>query len=194
MLGFVKKLNSKDGKSKKPPYRGYTVWSMIMENQDGSESGWISLGFERPSFDEGQWANYSTELKGKGLDLVTFDRAEAPAIPGSVSPPAGSTAAPAPARGYVDRQDSIVYQSSRKDALALVALLLEHNALPMSTSAAKAGVATRYDEITAFVDKLTVEYTNDVQSLRVLSEVVDAGASEISVTTAVSGTAEVDND
>jgi hypothetical protein len=172
ILGFVKKLNGKDGKSKKPPYKSFTAWSMIMENQDGSESGWISLGFERPSFQEGQWANYETNAGKFGLELVKFDKTAAPATPVA----AASQPTPARTGGYVDRNDSIVYQSSRKDALALVGLLLEHNGLPMSSSAAKAGIASRYEEITAFVDKLTVELYNDVQSLRVLREVVDAGA------------------
>lgn len=188
MLGFVKKLNGKDGKSKKNG-KAFTAWSMIMENQDGSESGWIGLGFEKPSFSEGQWANYSANPGKFGLELISFDKAEAPAAAVPVATGSGQTA-PARSSGYVDRNDSIVYQSSRKDALALVGLLLEHNGLPMSSSAAKAGVASRYEEITAFVDKLTVEYFHDVQTLRVLSEVVDAGATEAVDSSSQSGVAE----
>lgn len=191
MLGYVKRLNAKDGKSKKPPYRAYTIWSMVMENQDGSESGWLSLGFEQPSFKEGQWANYVTETTPKGVNLVSFEKAEAPPVPSTAS--ASSNPAVPAERPYVSTQDSIVYQSSRKDALALIGLLLEHDGLPMSASAAKAGQAKRYEEIKNYIDKLTVEYFNDVQSLRVLSSVVDAGEKPEPAATA-SGAVSEDND
>lgn len=174
ILGYVKKLTSKDGKSKKPPYKPWTLYSMIMENQDGSESGWISIGFDRPSFTEGQWANYETEATERGLNLKAFEKAEAPKTPVAVP----STNAPARSSAHVDRNDSIVYQSSRKDAIAAIGLLLEHNGLPMSASAAKAGQAARYEEITAMIDKLTVQYFRDVQTGRVLESVVDAGAED----------------
>lgn len=189
MLGFVKRLNSKEGKSKKNG-KAFTAWSMIMENADGAESGWISLGFERPSFGEGTWANYESNPGKFGLELVKFEVAEAPAKP---APQVGSTGAPTKG-AYVDRNDSIVYQSSRKDALALTGLLLEHNGLPMSAAATKAGQAARYEEITAFVDKLTVEFFHDVQSGRVLREVVDAGAGREDAPAASGGASEADND
>lgn len=186
MIGTVKKLNSKTGTSKRGKWE---LFSMIMENDDGSESGWISLGFDKPSFGEGQYAEYTTEAGPKGLNLTSFTKKEKPQAPIQSNPVA--TQGP---RSNVTTQDSIVYQSSRKDAIALVALLLENDGLPMSASAAKAGQAKRFEEITAMVDKITVEYFYDVQSGRKLRTVVDAGADEEATRTASPVSGEDDND
>lgn len=186
MIGTVKKLNSKTGTSKRGKWE---LFSMIMENEDGSESGWISLGFDKPSFGEGQYAEYTTEATPKGLNLTSFTKKE--------KPQAASPSYQAPAQSqsnHVSVQDSIVYQSSRKDAIALIALLLEHDGLPMSASAAKAGQAKRFEEITAMVDKITVQYVRDVQTGRILEQVVDAGAADEHSQEAGSGAAEADND
>lgn len=187
MIGTVKKLNSKTGTSKRGKWE---LFSMIMENDDGSESGWISLGFDKPSFGEGQYAEYTTEAGPKGLDLTSFTKKEKPQAPVQ----SNQAVAQGP-RSNVTTQDSIVYQSSRKDAIALVALLLENDGLPMSASAAKAGQAKRFEEITAMVDKITVQYVRDVQTGRVLQQVVDAGsADEHSQETGPGAAAEADND
>lgn len=175
MLGFVKRINSKTGQGKRGPW---TLYSMLTIADDGVESGWVSLGFDKPPFMEGDYISYDTNKTDRGLDYVSgsFKKLVPPAKETSQTL-AQSDKAPAKAQSsYVDRNDSIVYQSSRKDALALVGLLLEHDGLPVSASAAKAGQAKRFEEIKGFVDKLTVEYFNDVQSGRVLRNVVDAGA------------------
>jgi hypothetical protein len=177
--GYVKKVNTKDGKGKRGPW---TLYSCIIEQDDGTESGWISCGFDKPPFAEGSYISLETSKDGNYTNLVPGSvkqldppkRAPAPTAQGMAT---GGSPAPAERKDtYVNTQDSIVYQSSRKDALALVALLLENDALPMSASAAKAGIAKRFEEITAFVDKLTVQYVRDVQTGRVLQSVVDAGA------------------
>src|SRR4051812_37204904 len=61
--GFVNKLDVKDGKSKKPPYRAYTLYSFILELEDGSESPWVSFGFEAPPFKEGEFISFETDEK-----------------------------------------------------------------------------------------------------------------------------------
>lgn len=171
--GYVKKLNSKSGKSAKG--KAWTKYSAIILQENGAESPWISFGFDAPPFSEGDYAEVTANEGQYGFEATAAKKLTAPQKAAPV-PTASNPLANAAKSSYVDRNDSIVYQSSRKDALQLVALLLEHKALPISESAAKAGVAKRFEEIKAFVDKLTVEYYFDVGSLRVIQEVVDAGA------------------
>jgi hypothetical protein len=185
LVGYVKKVNTKTGSGKRGPW---TLYSGILELDNGTESGWISFGFERPPFNEGSYISIETQETERGLDYVAGSGKvlPPPSKPAASVPAAGSTAAPAKQSGYVgtaskpsgfvDRNDSIVYQSSRKDAIALIALLLEHDALPMSASTAKAGQSKRFEEIQAYADKLTVQFFHDVGSLRLLQSVVDAGA------------------
>lgn len=175
LVGYVKKVNTKDGKGKRGPW---TLYSGILELNDGTESGWISFGFDKPPFSEGSYISIDVEKTDRGLQYVagTGKVLDPPAKPVASLPAKSSEAATGGKSTYVDRNDSIVYQSSRKDALALVALLLEHDALPISASTAKVGQSKRFDEITAFVDKLTVQYVGDVQTGRVLQQVVDAGS------------------
>ena len=75
-----------------------------------------------------------------------------------------------------NRQNSIIYQSSRKDAVSIIQVLLENDALPLSAATTKAGAARRYEEVIALVNKLTVQFYNDVNTLRLLDSVQDAGA------------------
>src|SRR5579859_2462418 len=170
--GYVKKVNTKDGKGKRGPW---TLYSCIIEQDDGTESGWISCGFEKPPFAEGSYISLETSKDGNYTNYV--EGSAKVLSPPVKATPAASSAAPAERKGaYVDRNDSIVYQSSRKDALSLVALLLEHDGLPLSTATAKSGIAKRYEEIKAFVDNVTIEYYFDVQTGRTIQQVVDAGA------------------
>lgn len=194
--GYVKKVNTKEGTGKRGKW---VLYSGIIEQDDGTESGWISFGFDKPPFSEGSYIQLEVEKTERGLNYVSgtykaLDPPSKPAAPvaGASTVSGGSGAAKT---GYVDRNDSIVYQSSRKDAIALIGLLLEHDALPMSASTAKAGQAKRFEEISAYVDKITVQYFNDVGSLRLLSTVVDAGAADSGQTADYSkGSDAVDND
>lgn len=193
--GYVKRISTKTGTGK----RGvWTLYSGIIEKDDGTESGWISFGFEKPPFAEGSYISLETETTDRGLNLVQGSAKvlTPPAKPAAAPPTAaGSSGATSKGAGnYVDRNDSIVYQSSRKDSLALVALLLEHDALPISASTAKAGQAKRFEEIKAYVDKLTVEFFNDVQTGRIFQSVVDAGAAADSDSGASVGAGHADND
>jgi hypothetical protein len=185
--GYVKKVNTKDGKGKRGPW---TLYSCIIEQDDGTESGWISCGFDKPPFAEGSYISMETSKDDKYTNYVVGSAKvlEPPKrAPASTPVAPASSGAPTERKGaYVDRNDSIVYQSSRKDAIALVSLLLEHDALPLSTATAKSGIAKRFDEVTAFVDKLTVQYYGDVQTGRVLQSVVDAGAESAAANTGAS--------
>lgn len=195
MQGFISKTNVKDGKGKRGTWY---LYSFLMELDDGTESKWISAGFDKPPFAEGSYGSVETTTGEYGL-VYTKDSWKSLPVP-AAQPKAAPASSPAPtprAGSHVDRNDSIVYQSSRKDAIALVSLLLEHDALPMSANAAKAGIAKRFEEITAYVDKITVQYYHDVQTGRTIQSVVDAGAvppSSAGIATNSSGSTEPDND
>lgn len=173
--GYVKIISDKSGKSAKG--KAWTSYSGIILQENGAETGWLSFGFDKPPFKQGDYAEVEASEGKYGLEVTAAKKLDAPAKPAAQPVSSGATAY-APKGNYVDRNDSIVYQSSRKDALQLVGLLLEHDGLPMTGAATKAAVAKRFDEITAFVDKITVEFYHDVQSLRLLSSVVDAGSTE----------------
>jgi hypothetical protein len=195
VVGYVKKINTKDGKGKRGPW---VLYSCIIEQDDGTESGWISCGFDKPPFAEGSYISLETSKDGNYTNLVpgSVKQLDPPKRAPASTPVAPTSSAAAPERkgAYVDRNDSIVYQSSRKDALLLVQLLLENDALPLSTATAKSGIAKRYDEVKAFVDKLTVEFYGDVQTGRVLQSVVDAGAESTAASTAADTSSQSDND
>lgn len=197
ITGFVRRINTKIGTGKRGPW---TLFSLMLEKDDGTESGWISAGFDKPPFAEGSYITIDTVQTDRGTDYVkgSYKHASPPTAPPAAKGIATGVGpkAPSASSGHVDRNDSIVYQSSRKDALALVALLLEHDALPVSASTAKAGQAKRFEEIKAFTDKLTVQFYGDVQSGRVLQQVVDAGADTASAADsgASTATSQEDND
>lgn len=191
--GYVKKVNTKEGTGKRGKW---VLYSGIIEQDDGAESGWVSFGFEKPPFSEGSYISIEVEKTERGLNYVsgTYKALDPPSRPAAASNKESDAATPATKSGYVDRQESIVYQSSRKDALTLVGLLLEHDALPISASTAKAGQAKRFEELSAYVDKITVQYFHDTISLRKLSEVVDAGAADSTAEVRVTGLTGDDND
>lgn len=174
--GYVKKVNTKEGTGKRGKW---VLYSGIVEQDDGTESGWVSFGFEKPPFSEGSYISIEVEKTERGLNYVAGSGKvlDPPAKPAAASLPATVSGTTGAAKSsYVDKQDSIVYQSSRKDAIALIGLLLEHDALPMSSASSKSAQAKRFEEVSAYVDKITVQFFHDVGSLRLLQSVVDAGA------------------
>lgn len=77
--------------------------------------------------------------------------------------------------GYNTEDDirRITLTASRTAALEAVGLLLQYDGLPMTKTKGKANEQVRYDEITAMIDKLTVQYFYDNASGRLLDEVAD---------------------
>lgn len=189
IIGYCKKLNEKNGQSKRGKW---TLYSAIFEKSDGTETPWVSFGFDKPPIEEGGYYKVGVEEKDGRLTYVAGSGSKVDAPVAAKSTPS----APSKSEGTgTNRDDAIQYQSSRKDALQLVSLLLEHDALPLSASSTKAGTAKRFDEIKAMVDKLTVELFHDIHSGRVLLKVVDAGAEQESTGDAApSGTADESDD
>ena len=170
--GFVKKINTKTGQGKRGPW---TAYSIKLEKDDGTEyEEWISCGFDAPKASEGDYVVIETQKNERGYETAA-------SIKRLKNPPSrtvGNSAAgggPGQATGD-NRQNSIIYQSSRKDAVSIIQVLLENDALPLSAATTKAGAARRYEEVIALVNKLTVQFYNDVNTLRLLDSVQDAGA------------------
>lgn len=182
--GFVNKLNTKQ--SKPDAKRPWTLYSFILELADGTESPWVSFGFDPPPFKEGEYIAFETDekdnrhnyKKGSGSKPANPpERAKAksaadrkPAASASAVANEGKPAAAAPT---ADRQTSIVMQHSQEMAITAVGILLLNDALPTSAAATKAGEAKRYSEIMAAFDKLTVKFYNDAVSGRLLDTVSD---------------------
>lgn len=177
MIGKIIKINGRSVQTKRGPS---TVYSMILQQENGQESGWIGLGFTAPTVQEGQWVDVEVYKNKGGYDTVDVINVIENRTPKAAAQAAAANAGAGTAvrKPFIDRNDSIVYQSSRKDALSLVEVLISQGALPISSAKTAAGTAKRYDEIRALVDKLTVQYYFDVQTLRVLEQVEDAGEIE----------------
>lgn len=170
-VGFVTKIETKQGVSKNN--KPYTVYNVTATQKSGEETR-IGWGFDAPTFGEGVWIKTQLEQNGQYLNykkaFVEVAGGPAPAVSSPAAAPSGSSAGTG-----ADRQASIIYQSSRKDALQLVTVLLGADALPISTGKGKAGEAKRYEQILEIVDKMTVQFYHDVDTLRLLESVADAG-------------------
>lgn len=178
MKGVVSKIATKTGTNRRGQW---TLYSFITKDDSGNERGWVTYGFEFPPFKEGDLIEYETEQDGeytkykqgtgKILRRPKDQPATTPAASASTTTASSSTAS----TGYDARQQQIVLQHSQEMAIQATALLLEHDALPITKASTKAGEAKRFEEIVASVDKLTVKYFNDVVSGRLLVTVPDMG-------------------
>lgn len=162
--GNVAKVFSKKVQTRKGPKTAYSL------KVDGYDK-WLNAGFSAPDVSEGDYVTIKAEENERGfMDIKNVEVSTAPARGASKGAAAVSAGS-----GSDSRQSSIHYQSSRKDAIEVVQLLLSKDALPISAATSKAGVAKRYEEIMAIIDKLTVRYYQDVETLRVLEDVTDEG-------------------
>ena|SRR5579863_9870849 len=164
--GYITKVNTKTGVGKRGPW---TLYSAQINDT------WVSCGFDPPAFKEGDYVTLDVaekEYKGKKqYDLL-------PDTVKKVDPPKeAQPSAPASANGGPNTQAQISWQAARNSAIAVVDLLLKVEGLPLPAKA-KRTEAVVYDIVTAAINKLTVQYHNDTQTLRVLETVQDAGALE----------------
>lgn len=176
--GEVVVVNSRTSTSKKTG-KPYTLWSLKVRGDDGSESDWIDAGFDKPAVVKGAYVSATAEKNARGyLELKSLDVVPAPA---PVLPAAATAATVVEGSGAADRQTQIVLQHSQEMAIAEVTLLLANGGLQLSTAQGKPGVAKRYEEITKAVEKLTVQRYFDVVTGRLLESVADAGGVELGV-------------
>lgn len=187
--GFVARISKKD--SKPGAKRAWTLYSFKAEKEDGNEyEQWFGFGFEEPPFKEGDYITFEAEQKDGYWNYVKGSgnkpknppaRKQARQSNSSSGSDNGGTKSPSdsPVAAGADRQTQIVMQHSQEMALALVGLLLTHDALPVSSAKTKSGEAKRYEEIVAFVNKETVRLYNDVVTARLLETVVDSGVIDV---------------
>lgn len=165
--GFIAALSSKSGKSAKG--RAWTAYSAKMEKEDGTEyDKWISFGFEEPDVKKGDYVKITTETKGDYENVVEIKKLK--------NPPARQGGKAAGGNPNVNTtQQSIHYQNSRNLAATVLGILNEQNALPLTKAKDKSGEVKRYEEIMALLDKLTVRFFYDAETLRILGTVKDEG-------------------
>lgn len=169
--GFIATISEKSGKSSKG--RPWTAYSGKVEKEDGTEyDKWISFGFDAPDVKKGDYVKITTETDEKGYEKVVDIKKlkNAPARLGK-----GGAAATGSNVGGNTTQQSIHYQNSRNLAATVLAILNDKDALPLSSAKTKAGEVKRYEEIMALLDKLTVRFFYDAETLRLLKSVKDEG-------------------
>lgn len=109
---------------------------------------WFNFGFDNPKISKGDNVSFEANkdtygMVGDASSVVVNDNS------GSAAASVGGTVAYKPDN---NRQNSIVYQSSRKDAINVVGILLENEAIVLPAKKDK------MDVILALVDTITEEY------------------------------------
>lgn len=174
-VGYVNEITTRNGTSKQgKPYTAYNVRFTTKEGEQKTV-GW---GFNPPAFQEGVWVKTTVEQNGQYLN---YKGAPVEAAPGP-APAAQSTTQDAPAGGGGKGgvvQQQIIYQNSRTAAIQFVLGMLDRDSLPVSGAKGKAGESKRYEQALDFVRKVTVEFYHDVDTLRLLESVADAGDVEV---------------
>jgi hypothetical protein len=184
--GFVGRINTKSGD-------GWTLYSAKIQKADGSEyKEWVSFGFEEQfeafNVKEGDYVKIETQnIKGNERAQTVKKLKNPPEKPAPVERNSGGNSGfkgnkggkKFDGSGIQNRTNPVdvermSYANARDAAIKVVALLLSEKALPLSKADTKAGEQKRFAEITAMIDKLTVQFQKDGVSLRVLESVADS--------------------
>ena len=134
----------------------------------------LGAGFKQPPCQAGHIIEYDLVMRGsyenaenitivgEGVSAPAQQVVAPPAAPiGHLAQPAPAPVpAPAPAPVGNDRQASIVHQSSRKDAIQFVGILLAHDCLVLGSTKGK-----RADIVEAYVDDFTRRFFNATQTV-----------------------------
>lgn len=193
LKGFIRNTSTRNGKSKKPPYKPWTSYNAEIHSDDGQVTR-ISFGFDRPDVSEGDYVRLEAFEKNGFLevDQSTMERLEAPKQ--ATPPPAQTEGSGTSGNGVIagkakedfapqqygyktNPEDAkrMTFSASNDRAVQVVQLLLANDALPHSKAKGKGGEAQRYEEIMAAIDKITVKFFNDTLTLRSLEVVADEG-------------------
>lgn len=179
--GEIAFLDARDVKIKNGRNAGKTLqaYNIKLKLENGELSPRIDAGFGKPEFDKGSYVTITTKQDGQYEKIDSIVAASRPAVQTAGRAPVSAAAGDGGSDG-ADRQTQIVLQHSQEMAVREVALLLTHNALPLSKAESKGGQAKRYEEIVKAVEKLTVQRYFDVVSGRLLDTVADAGQVDVS--------------
>lgn len=157
--GEVFKVYSKD-------FRGKTNYTIKIDN----DPIWYRCGTSRYAgvAESGNKITFEAEMNPDGSS-ATVKTAPTLVVP---APP--TAAAPVAAAGGGDRQSSISYQSSRKDALQFLELALTNGAIVLPAAKAK-----KLGALEAALDRYTAQFFEDIATLgaitREAEEVSDGG-------------------
>jgi len=187
VIGYVSGINLKQGMGKNG--KPYTVYNVNLMQKDGSELrvGW---GFNAPAFQEGVWIKTTAEQNGQYLNYKGAPVETAPgAAPAQASAPSTQPSSSGGSKdGYWEEKDRyykeveiprITFSASRTAALTFLGILDKHDALPLSSAAGKAGQTKRFEQLHEYLEKLTVQFYHDADTLRLLEKVADAGVVEV---------------
>lgn len=188
-VGYVEAITTRDGVNKNG--KPYTMYNVKLVEKTG-DTTYVGFGFNPPSFKEGQWIKAVVEQNGQYLNYKggNLSVADGPAPAGSGQPSTGRATGGSSGgsrneywenkekRDIEVTQPRIQYQAARKDAVQLVSAMLSHESLPISVAQGKTGESKRYEQILDYVEKLTVQFYQDTESLRVLDKHADAGTVE----------------
>lgn len=186
LRGYLRNTDRKSGRNIRGAWVKYTA---EVHPLDGAP---VRVGWPfdvKPKVSEGDYVEMIVNKDGKFnvVDDSSVKRLDPPA-----ASPAARTAGDEAAEKYKERvqegnfgefnrktnpEDAkrMTYSASADRAVAFIDMLLRHDALPISKAQTKPGTAQRYAEISAAVDKKTIEFYNDTLSLRKLQTVADTG-------------------
>ncbi len=121
---------------------------------------WYGAGFKDPGAKQGDMVEFVLEMNGQyknAKDTVVLASGDTPSGDGSSQ----AAAQPAPAALAPNKRElSIHYQSCRKDAIAVMALLLEQDAIPIKATKQ----ADKMDILLGFVNELTERYLQELRN------------------------------
>lgn len=191
LQGFIRNTVMRQTPPSRKTGKTYTVYDGELHADDGSKVA-ISFGFDKPDVREGDYVKFDAfEERGfLQVDKTTIQRLDPP----KVLPKAATESAPAPAAAATGNSSSgnfapqefnrktnpedakrITFAAASDRAVKVVALLLQHDALPHSKAKGKGGEAQRYQELMAAIDKVAVKLYHDAITLRTLDVVADEG-------------------
>jgi hypothetical protein len=183
--GYVAKALRKEGTQRNG--KAWFKFNVKLALDSGQESPWISFPFNKSiPFAEGQYVSfdavadekgYFNVVEGTGAILTPPAAAAAPAA--AANDAAKGTAPTAYQEAQAQKDVRISFQAARNSAIEVVGLLLANDALPLLGTKGKAAEAKRFEEVLDIVNKLTVQFHNDAQTLRLLESVADAGSIDV---------------
>jgi len=132
------KTETKTGKPLRSP-----LYSVKLNTGD-----WFGCGFDNPNVNKGDniTFDFTDGQFGKEMNVSTVSKAA-----GGSAPTGGGNSSAAPTISGDQRQASIVYQSSRKDAITLLTAAAELELVKLPKSGG-------FDALLGMVDDLTIEY------------------------------------
>jgi hypothetical protein len=137
--------------------RPYVLWSF--KDQNGK---WWGAGFKNTGWKQGDNVSFDIEVKGQyenAINVVVQGQAQPAPVSAPDTPILSFANTPTTPNS---RDVSIQYQSSRKDAIALITSMLDNDVLEFG---AKANQSTVYDIIMAMVEDTTAQLYLKLQAV-----------------------------